>query len=1012
MAAPPTTVTPALAEQWILQSNDPSQPQLQWQATQYLREWTSTSPLLVLMQLLQQSAHERVQFYALTTLGRSHALVEPDRVSLRQFLLHQFDPQAPFLRNKVAWVLARFVWQDVPGRWPTLEQDLGHLVQRQPTLFLKTIETVLEDVNEVDYRDDGNDTSGSSTSFSSRESIRRVKDFLKGYISVTGEATGRHVQTVTTDLCLLERIFEMVVRLLEQSLTEDSSTVVLCLLTLRSVFTWTDIVSLQAASNRVSSRALEILLHIVASTFSPQVHVACLQAWQEWSASSNASFITDDKAYWFGYKFPVFASLLEHVHKANVIPYEGESEAEIEVVIEIAKLVCAVGIEVLPVWKDVDRQQSSVVFNEVIDLFYRVFKYDDIDVSAAVLPFIDKLTISIESGKDADLEGHIPRILTIVYEQMQYPNDFGYDYDDDDDAEEVAYREELCRIYVKLIRIDQATCLQFVCEAAQHEGRNGSLASVPTPRIEALLRFIYHFCEGVRPAPGLKTLTEGPNRNEAFMSLLVALHRSDITDHSHHEVLCLYYETAVRYYVIFNPAFNAAEPRELLAKVLSAMSGNRGILHDHPRVRSRCCYLLFKLIKTMIGQLHREAETTVVGINSLLATASQGLRSEDRLYLFETMGILIGKGSIDQDKRALFLSQLLLPHIDSMKKLTQEKNGHSYSTEDALADSLSALARLATGFNVRCSDAIKDVFFSTLDPIQLVLSSFADKMVVRSKIMIVLQRLILCIGDRILPKVHLFIPTLIQYADDDDIAFVCQFLIQLCAKFKASAGPVIDPFILPFTTKCHELINLKVAGSHVSNGKKFETFMIKKQMCNLFQHMAMYKLSPVLVSQANIAQLPAVFQTMCEGSCLLDEGTIQRSCFKFFRDVLKEWVQLGSQTEPLRRELVSFCSSVLVPTVFATCFFALEFDGNDAQHSRSLGDFCHIVCALQSLGSEADVRTLGTSVASQCAQSNGLKPSAAEICAVFQASADATRQAVDGLIRKLKRGDAHADALC
>jgi exportin-T len=86
------------------------------------------------------------------------------------------------------------------------------------------------------------------------------------------------------------------------------------------------------------------------------------------------------------------------------------------------------------------------------------------------------------------------------------------------------------------------------------------------------------------------------------------LHQSDVVDHPHREVLLLYYDLSVRYYPIF-----IKEP-QLLPKLLGGLSGERGLLHAHPRVKSRSCYLLLRLVKSVIKVMRPYVETAVTGI--------------------------------------------------------------------------------------------------------------------------------------------------------------------------------------------------------------------------------------------------------------------------------------------------------------------------------------------------------------------------------------------------------------
>lgn len=586
---------PHTLERWILQSNDPSQPAAQMQAMALLREWSSSSPremvVAMMFQVLDQSSAETAQFYSLGTLGRT-PLDETERASFRQYLLFRFPPaSSSFLRNKVAWILARFLWEDVPLRWTTLEHDLiHHLSVSQPDLYCKLLETAMEEFSAAVIREDPNnieydeEQTVSSSSFSTKSDMRRVKDYFKDYINEYGEATGKQPNEPETN-SLAHRLFDRVVAVLEESIVllqnrNDANghamdTVALALKSMRQFLQWIDLpwVNTQLNGNGVHPKAIEILLYLLSVPHYPaHIHVLTFQVLKEWNSgtqSSNATILSS------GHMLHVYSAVFEHIHKIDLLPYSSESSAPIEVVIEVAKFIDSAGqqlvnmdaknksAQVTPIQEFNTEKVKNALF-QVLDLFFRAFSYDDIDVSAAVFPLAGNLIYEME--QQASLRMHLPQLLNVLYRQLKYPTDFSYDYEDEVAAEEMTFRADLAKLFGKMVRIDSVLCLQFVVETAQ---RMEGMSQAPTYDVEVFLRLLYHFCEGIRPSPGLKVIM----KNHTFCSLLTALHNSDIANHPHREVLCLYYETAVRYYPIFMTSSGKVHVANtsLLSRVLEAM---------------------------------------------------------------------------------------------------------------------------------------------------------------------------------------------------------------------------------------------------------------------------------------------------------------------------------------------------------------------------------------------------------------------------------------------------------
>ena len=183
-----------------------------------------------------------------------------------------------------------------------------------------------------------------------------------------------------------------------------------------------------------------------------------------------------------------------------------------------------------------------------------------------------------------------------------YPADFEYDHQNDIDAEEVIYRDQYLRnVYKKLIQIyPEDTLFQLTAFVTSHT----TFTDRETHLAEASLRLIYHYCEGYKG--GLKALKKNCT---SFSSLLQYIYeKTNIHFHPHSEVQLMYYNVVTRYSYILQ-----LHP-EYLPNILSGISGENGIQHSQHRVRSRCSYLLLKLVKSLGKTMRPYVETAITGI--------------------------------------------------------------------------------------------------------------------------------------------------------------------------------------------------------------------------------------------------------------------------------------------------------------------------------------------------------------------------------------------------------------
>jgi len=1001
----------------------------------------------LLMLVLRQSRHPHAAFFALTTLERFLPAMSPSqRAELRNAVLlfslgssddvngglsiTTCDQSAPaatsYLQNKVAMVLSKLALLD--DSWDFVSDLLslcctndmvGNVGSRSGNaqrimLFLRTFDTLLQELA-VGIDANEEEEQQQQQQYKNREDLRRVKNLLKGYDQ--GQQQQQQTSTVAKAYrnadsgrtIPLQILVDCVLEILQTSMMQPNPTAIsalpggmtpypsspvsatLACQTVKSALTWASFLS------RPQLETIQQLLLVALQYLQePQLELAALAAWQDFisNASEQARYgdgeDDDDNSTSSNpstMSLSMLDALLERMHV--LLPPEGESDAEIEIVIEVAKLIAAIGLEITFVEDDEDSMaedaEDDIVGDvggddnggemltatqtqlpKVLDLFFRAFRYDDIDVSAAVLPLAARLVSFVHlenSGSETVLRKHphvLPQLVNVLYQQLKYPLDFGYDYEDEEDAEEELYRADLCKLYLKIVRAAPGPALEFVCQAVQScmvssPQQQPSLAMAPTSDVQAALRLVYHYSEGVRPAPGLKIVMQ----DESFCALVVGIHQSDIANHSHREVLCLYYDIAVRYYPIFKQAKN----QELLHKVMAAMTGPQGLQHPHPRVRSRCCYLLLKLVKSVVKLLRPFVETAVTGINGILASNSsvgnstdtttssdhdEFLQSEDTLYLFETMGHLLGRTGIDENLQQLYLTQLMTPHVQSMDRVlaTPGLDSDVEYFGEVLSTAVAAMAHLSKGFSDP-SDGVRSILVEMVRVTLRVLQPLAGSESVRNKSMVLVQRMIQCVGAPVLPFIPEYLHLLIGHSTGDDILFVSQIINQVCVKFKAEAVPVIDAALLPFLRKCHSLIPVQEEDSvsGLPPHLRTEQISVQKLSFAVLQHIVTHRATAVLISPVNVGSLETVLQTMLDGAVHIQDPTVKRTCVKFFRELVNQWGDV--QDDVYRRGFRTYVSQFLVPGMLES-FMDPSFDVRDAMQVRSLTEFSHVLFGIKS----------------------------------------------------------------
>ena len=633
----------------------------------------------------------------------------------------------------------------------------------------------------------------------------------------------------------------------------------------------------------------------------------------------------------------------------------------VDAVIAFAELINKVGQELLSAWEEylrgsneVDVNTLATLLRQMMSLFFPCYAYDDIDVSGAVVPLASRLATTL--GKEADVVArgngsstlaftvseHLPQLMTIMYQQMKYPEEYDFDFEDDEEAEEEQYRTALRKLYQAIVRVAPEVSLQFVCSILS--GIASPLSTAPTSDLEASIRLVYHYCEGIRPPPGLKTVM----KNGTFREVLVAIHQSDITSHPHREVLMLYYDLSVRYYPILR------DSPELLPPILGALSGASGLQHPHPRMRSRACYLLLKLIKSIPTVLRAYAETAVNGIQGLLSNPTTfPIEPDDKLYLFEAIGILLGKTGMEAADQQRYLTAVMTPHVRSIEEILAcpdaKQDPETFGT--ALASSISAIAFLSKGFRNPCQE-VQAVLLETVAICHRVLQALPESDAVRSKTLIFLQRMILCIGPRVLPPMPPFLDLLITHCTNQDVLDVSHLLNQLCSKFKEEAIGAVDAAVSPFLRKCYSLMptfDEVVGQDDIPPHLLTEQLSIKKISYAVLEHVATYKVTPVLLSSNNLGSIEQILQYMSEGAVNVQDPTMKKTCITFFRELVDQWAADGSipnEHIAIQRGFNQFISETIVPGLTKSILDP-SFNENDAMQARNVTQVAKLLSVLR-----------------------------------------------------------------
>jgi len=354
-------------------------------------------------------------------------------------------------------------------------------------------------------------------------------------------------------------------------------------------------------------------------------------------------------------------------------------------------------------------------------------------------------------------------------------------------------------------------------------------------------------------------------------------------------------------------------------------------------------------------------EKAVGGIQGLLSNpATLPLRPEDTFYLFETIGLLLGTTNIPPLQQQQFMTAVISPHVQLIRSLldnpclTRDPNDFA----EKLSNSIAAIAHLSKGFS-KPTEEVQCVLVETMSISLAVLQALPDQAIIRNKTLVLLQRLVLCLGDKVLSNIPHFLSSLIQYSTQEDIIDVSQLLNQLCIKFHTSAISIINLSLKPFLLKCRALLpdNGSLSGSTALSHIQLETLAIQKCIYITLQHIITHSLTPVLVSEENIGILEEIIQTMKLGAVsIAQDATLNKTCIIFFQDLFQQWARGSDATAPSTTTTTvstevqsSFLNFVFADLMPAMINFILDpsFKERDALQARNVTEIAKFLCLVK-----------------------------------------------------------------
>lgn len=927
--------------------------QLKAQAVAYC-EQVKQSPTIwqACLEKFRFSQFPEVQFWCLrvleeTTKVQYLALTPPERMFIRSSLIAAVcvvnaDSQAAqqvdvasailarpvFVRNKLAQIIVILILLEYPSDWSSVFLDLVACLNQGPgvvDMFCRILTTLDEEIISADYPRTSDKVSAAT----------RIKDAMR-------------------QQCIPQIVSAWYSLILSYK-GQTPPLAVSVLDTMRRYVPWIDI---SLVANDVFIPLLFECL--VSPTEPPQLRGAVAECVLAIVAKKMdaAAKLTLLKQLQIG---QVCSRIME--------PVEPE---ESDFALKVSSLLTGVATEILECSKRLDVNGISdqaeaiglvtTLLDEVLPSVFYCMKHGDADVSSTIFPFLSNYVASMKNGDlipppslqgglktkgelvsrvmDGRQAAHVGEILEVIRTRMRFDpgSKDSLDEPDKEGAEEeetmTEYRKDLFTLFRSVYRTAPDVTRSFVHNTLLGCLRN---ADASFEDVEAAITLLYVLGEGVTDEalkPG-----GGP-----LVDMIGTLLSSTIPCHSHRLVALAYLETVTRYvkFLQHHPHY--------IPPVLAGFLNGRGFHHPNPNVSSRAGYLFMRLVKTLrlqmvpyIEQILQNLQDTLV----LITTAKASTLSEDRSYVFEAVGLLVGIEELPVEKQATFLSALLVPlcgQVDAILGARESQQGDPPpATVAALQQLILAISYLSKGFGEHMSTSsrptIGSMFKQTMEVVLRVLLAFPGNQSLRSKVVSFLHRMVETLGVAVIPFLPAAIEQLLASSDPRDLVEFLQLFNQLVNKFKVAVKDLLVKVFCPLMDKVFALLpkDGPLEGSGI-NTEEFRELQELQRIFFTFLHaVTTNELSLVLLEPEAVKWLPLIIRLLFDACCHHKDVLVRKVCVQVFTRLIADWCGPTANDE----KVPGFRRFVIEQFAAECCVYSVlqsTFDLQDANTSVLLGE--------------------------------------------------------------------------
>lgn len=587
---------------------------------------------------------------------------------------------------------------------------------------------------------------------------------------------------------------------------------------------------------------------------------------------------------------------------------------------------------------------------------------DDISESAYEYCIHYVSVLKLTKIQTREQQHNVESMFTIVINKMKYDTSFNFENEGEEEAMFLEFRKNIRLLFNSIVELDNDFALATVKKYVMDIMVNWRVKSFT--EVENALFIIFLIGEAI-PSSGGNHFQPQTHKSECLATLIQAMIENNVIENPHRIVKFQYFENLVRYFRFFvniNP--------QLVESVIEHFIGKHGLHNSDPKLRSRCSYLFSRFTKDLKNLVSNYVEKILNSIQDLLViwsplekTSHEYASSEDQLFIYETVSVLIVSSSLQMSMKSQLMKNLLAPTVSCFQILlnkycetTDEKVKQVYA--ECLNTAMSVASRATKGFTnqikVKDCECI-EIFLEILRIFMPAININTHKSLIHVGVRQYLHRMLVCLDNEILEFLPQTIEHLIKLSNEPkDLYDIFPLINQILNKYKKQVVSFMQHLLMQIVDTTLNLTNsiprieaisqihlLKITPAQLTNatavGPNSDPSELSIDAQIILDAQLMYKayfqfilnvvntdLMEIITSQKP-QDIYKIFFTLLEGARNGQLDTM-KICFQ----IIRKFINIFVDKSDLLPDFVQYTMQNVVPCCFSD-FLRQDIDLKDAQ---------------------------------------------------------------------------------